>query len=108
MKIFGSDPNFKQAKVNDVKKQDQAAAPVRSAKAETAPQADTAKGAETVAVSSFARDVAKAGTVVRNTPDIRKEKVSAIKEKIDKGEYHVSGDKIAGKIMDDIVKQGAK
>jgi negative regulator of flagellin synthesis FlgM len=107
MKVFGSDPNFKQARVDDVKKRDQAAS-ARSAKAETAPQTETAKGAETVAVSSFARDVAKAGTVVRNTPDIRKEKVSAIKEKIDKGEYHVSGDKIAGKIMEDIVKQGAK
>ena len=108
MKVFGSDPNFKQAKVNDVKKQDQAASAVRSAKNETAHETESAKGAETVAVSSFARDVGKAGTVVRNTPDIRKEKVAAIKEKIDKGEYHVSGDKIAGKIMDDIVKQGAK
>ena len=107
MKVFGSDPNFKQARVDDVKKRDQVAS-VRNAKAETATQTETAKGAETVAVSSFARDVAKAGTVVRNTPDIRKEKVSAIKEKIDKGEYHVSGDKIAGKIMEDIVKQGAK
>ena len=107
MKVFGSDPSFKQAKVDDVKKRDQAAS-IRSAKADATPQADANKGAETVAVSNFARDVGKAGTVVRNTPDIRKEKIAAIKEKIDKGEYHVSGDKIAGKIMDDIVKQGAK
>lgn len=106
MKVFGADPNFKQAKVDEVKKRDQAAS-MRGAKNETAQPADT-KGAETVAVSSFARDVGKAGTVVRNTPDIRKEKVSALKEKIDKGEYHVSGEKIAGKIMEDIVRQGKK
>lgn len=103
MKILGSDPNFKQSKIDEVKKRDQAASP-RGASNETAPS-DT-KGAETVAVSSFAKDVGKAGTVVRNTPDIRKDKVAAIKEQIDKGEYHVSGEKIAGKIMEDIVKQG--
>lgn len=107
MKIFGADPNFKQAKVEDVQKRDQAAS-VRSAKNETAQQTSGTKGAETVAVSSFARDVGKAGAVVRNTPDIRKEKIAAIKDQIDKGEYHVSGDKIAGKIMEDIVKQGAR
>lgn len=106
MKVFGSDPNFKQSKVDEVRKRDQAAS-VRGAKNETAQASDT-KGAETVAVSSFAKDVSKAGTVVRNTPDIRKEKVAAIKEQIDRGEYHVSGDKIAGKIMEDIVKQSAK
>lgn len=107
MKVFGSDPNFKQAKVDEVRKRDQAASS-RGAKSETAQQASDTRGAETVAVSSFAKDVGKAGTVVRNTPDIRKEKVAAIKEQIDRGEYHVSGDKIAGKIMEDIVKQGAK
>lgn len=106
MKVFGSDPNFKQSKVDEVKKRDQAAS-TRGAKNETAQTSDS-KGAETVAVSSFAKDVGKAGTVVRNTPDIRKEKVAAIKEQIDRGEYHVSGEKIAGKIMEDIVKQGAK
>lgn len=107
MKIFGADPSFKQAKIDDVQKRDQAAS-TRNAKNEAAPQTVSAKGAETVAVSSFARDVGKAGAVVRDTPDIRKEKVAAIKDKIDKGEYHVSGDKIAGKIMEDIVKQGTK
>lgn len=106
MKVFGSDPNFKQTKIDEVKKRDQAVS-TRNARNETSPQAasDT-KGAETVAVSSFAKEVGKAGTVVRNTPDIRKEKVAAIKEQIDKGEYHVNSDKIAGKIMEDMVKQG--
>jgi negative regulator of flagellin synthesis FlgM len=107
MRILGADPNFNQAKVDDVKKRDQAAS-LRGAKNETTQSTSDTKGAETVAVSSFARDVGKAGAVVRNTPDIRKEKIAAIKEQIDKGEYHVSGDKIAGKIMEDIVKQGAR
>lgn len=106
MKVFGSDPNFKQTKIEDVKKRDQAVS-MRNARNETASQtAPDAKGAETVAVSSFAKEVGKAGAVVRNTPDIRKEKVAAIKEKVASGEYYVSSDKIAGKIMEDVVKQG--
>jgi negative regulator of flagellin synthesis FlgM len=106
MKIFGADPNYKQAKVDDVQKRDQAAS-VRNTRNEAAPQAASdSKGAETVALSSFAKDVGKAGAVVRNTPDIRKEKVAAIKEKLANGDYYVSSDKIAGKIMVDMVKQG--
>jgi negative regulator of flagellin synthesis FlgM len=105
VKIFGADPNYNQAKIDEVRKRDQAAS-TRNAKSDAgSTAAGETKGSETVAVSSFAKEVSKAGTVVRNTPDIRKEKVDAIKEKVAKGEYFVSSEKIAGKIMEDIVKQ---
>ncbi|MBI4667532.1 MAG: flagellar biosynthesis anti-sigma factor FlgM [Nitrospinae bacterium] len=105
MKVFGADPNYNQARVEDLKKRDQAAA-AKSAKYESGGAASAeSKTSATVAVSGFAKEVSKAGTEVRNTPDIRREKVEAIKEKISKGEYYVSSEKIAGKIIDDIVKQ---
>ncbi|MBI5816032.1 MAG: flagellar biosynthesis anti-sigma factor FlgM [Nitrospinae bacterium] len=107
MKVFGADPNYNQARVDDLKKRDQAAA-VKAARSD-APAAEAGKSSSTatnVAVSGFAKEVAKANTAVKNTPDVRKEKVDAIKEKISKGEYHVDSEKIAGKIVADMVKQG--
>lgn len=103
MKIFGPDPNVNQnKKIEDLRRSGKQA-PEKAAKS------GGSRGgvSETVALSGQARDVAKAGERVRVSPDVRKEKVEAVREKIERGEYHVSGDQIAGKIIEDIIKGGA-
>ena len=105
MKVFGSDPNFNQNKVEELRKRD-GSAKAKASKSESPPSG--VRASETVAVSGTAREVAKISDRARVSPDIRKEKVDAIKEKIDKGEYFVSGEKIAGKIIEDIIRQDKK
>ncbi|VAX19722.1 hypothetical protein MNBD_NITROSPINAE02-55 [hydrothermal vent metagenome] len=103
MKVSGPDQNFNQAKIDEIRNRGKNAAARSDGRGEAS--SDTAKASSTVAVSGMARDIGKASANVRATPDIRKEKVDAIKEQVDSGQYFVDGDKIAGKIIDDIIKQ---
>ncbi|VAX18042.1 hypothetical protein MNBD_NITROSPINAE01-1090 [hydrothermal vent metagenome] len=106
MKIFGSDPNLSNAKVDEVRRQGQEAQ--KTAKAAPKPEtAGSAKTVETVSVSGMAQEAAKVSKQVRVAPETRKEKVEALKDQIDRGEYQVSGEKVAGKIIEDIIKQGS-
>ncbi len=103
MKIFGADNAYNQAKIDELRSRERSA-PVKSGK--SGDGASQVRSSETVAVSGMAREIGKIKSAVHDTPDVRKEKIQAIKESIAKGEYHVSGDKIAGKIIEDIIKQG--
>ncbi len=103
MKITGADSNLNQAKVDELRNKERQA-PAKSGNS----QKSVAKGTstETVAVSGMAKEIGKVRASVKEVPDVRKEKVEAIKAKIEAGEYHVSADQIAGKIIKDIIKQG--
>ena len=103
MKISGVDKNFNQAKVDDARSRQKVAVAKQSADGSKTSGSSQAS-AETVSVSGVGREIAKVKTAARQAPDIRREKVNAIKERISRGEYHVSGDKIAGKMIEDIVK----
>ena len=52
-----------------------------------------------VKISSVGKDFAFALNAVKNTPDIRMDKVNEISAKIASGEYNVSGNDIASKIL---------
>ena len=52
-----------------------------------------------VSLSSTARDIQLAEKVIEKLPDIREEKVQALKDQIATGKYNVSGEKIAEKMM---------
>lgn len=52
-----------------------------------------------VKISSVGKDFAFAMNAVKNTPDIRMDRVNEISAKIASGEYNVSGDDIAAKIL---------
>jgi negative regulator of flagellin synthesis FlgM len=108
MQIFGADKNYNQQRIDDVRKRDQAVETKNQARqgAQETVKSGGGKTETTVALSGMAREVGKASAQVKNTPDIRKEKIEAIKEKIASGQYHVSSDKLAGKIIEDIVRQG--
>jgi flagellar biosynthesis anti-sigma factor FlgM len=61
---------------------------------------------EKIMVSDVGREIAKIQGQVKKTPDIRSDKVKSIKSQVDSGTYYVSSDKIASKIVEDIVKNG--
>lgn len=61
---------------------------------------------EKMLVSDMGREVAKIQGQLKKTPDVRADKVKAIKSQVDSGSYYVSSDKIASKIVEDIVKHG--
>lgn len=102
MKVFGADNSFNQSKIDELRNREKSA----PAKSDGSAAASTkGKSGETVSVSGLAREIGKVKATVRDVPDVRREKVEALREKIDKGEYFVSGDEIAGKIIEDIIKQ---
>jgi len=54
---------------------------------------------EKVNLSTVAKDIQQAKNVLDQTPDIREEKIQEIKKQIENGEYNVSGEKIAEKMV---------
>ena len=75
----------------------------RAAQANRAQQADTApraNRADSVELSSNARRMAAARDAVQNTPDVRQEKVDAIKQRIESGTYEVPARVLARKLLD--------
>ncbi len=72
-------------------------------KANKAKKAYAAKPVEgmkdSVSLSSFAKELSVAKNAVDNVPDVRSDKVNAIKEQIKNGTYNVSAEQIADKIM---------
>lgn len=68
------------------------------------PSTSGAGGAgEQIALSSKAKDIQKAHEVIRSTPDIRTDKVNAIKQKIADGSYKVDSQAVADKILKQVV-----
>ncbi len=104
--ISGVDKNFVPQRVDSAKGQAQSAVAKNAQGSD--PQSASAKSAETVTVSTVAQEVGKVHGQIKSAPDIRREKVQAIKDKIDKGEYKVSSDAIAGKVIEDIARQGSR
>jgi negative regulator of flagellin synthesis FlgM len=62
-------------------------------------------GTEQVAISPKAKDIQKATNVVNATPDIRIEKVEQIKDQISSGNYHISSDQLAEKVLQNIINE---
>ncbi|MDL1962759.1 MAG: flagellar biosynthesis anti-sigma factor FlgM [Deltaproteobacteria bacterium] len=54
-----------------------------------------------VVLSSKAREIQEAKKLLNSLPDIREEKVAHLKEQIKNGTYHIEGDKIAVKMLNE-------
>ncbi len=54
---------------------------------------------EKVNLSATARDIQQLRNVIAELPDIREEKVQDLKSRIEQGNYNVSGDQIAEKMV---------
>ena len=52
-------------------------------------------GGDKVALSPMAREIAEAKKAIDSMPDIREEKVAAIKKEIETGTYKIDGKKVA-------------
>ncbi|MGD9235697.1 MAG: flagellar biosynthesis anti-sigma factor FlgM [Desulfobacterales bacterium] len=55
--------------------------------------------ADTVALSSAAKDIQEAQRKLQAIPDVREEKVAQLKEQIEKGTYEMDAEKIADKML---------
>ncbi len=69
--------------------------------AEASANGSAVGGAASTDISQRARDLAKAKQAAASAPDVREEKIRALKERIQKGEYNVKPDAIADKLVDE-------
>jgi negative regulator of flagellin synthesis FlgM len=56
------------------------------------------RGTDGVEISSIGRDIQTAKTAVKNSPDVRENRVAELKKKIASGTYDVSGESFAEKL----------
>ncbi len=59
----------------------------------------TSVSRDSVQISSFGRDLQVAKEAVQNAPDVREDKVKAIKEQINAGTYNVPMSALADKLL---------
>ncbi len=57
-----------------------------------------------VELSQTARDIKKIESVLKTTPEVRTEKVNALKEQIETGSYQVDSQKVANAMLADLLK----
>lgn len=77
----------------------------KSASAKTEQASAPSSGTEQIALSSKAKVIQKAHEVIRNSADVRTEKVNELKERIQNNDYHVSSDKLAEAVLQEIISE---
>ena len=63
------------------------------------------QGTENIALSSKAKDIQKAHEAVKNSSDIRVDKVERVNTEIAEGRFHVDSDELAEKILKDVITE---
>jgi negative regulator of flagellin synthesis FlgM len=58
-----------------------------------------------LSISNQAKDFQTALRALKDIPDIRQDKVKSIQKKFDSGEYNVSGNDLADKLIDSIINK---
>ncbi len=71
---------------------------------ENTTQAPLGRREDKVELSQTAKDIKKIESVLKTTPDVRAEKVKAIKEQIEAGTYQADSKKIANAMLADLLK----
>ncbi len=95
MKLTGIFPPVKTEKVQVRKSEDSAAAtPEKSA-----------QPTDRVVLSAGSLEVQKAKDILEQTPDVRMERVQALKEEIARGEYQVDPRRLADKMMGSLLSE---
>jgi negative regulator of flagellin synthesis FlgM len=64
--------------------------------------------ADRVEISAQSRDLKKMNDILAQTPDIRMEKVAALKKAVEEGRYQVNAANIAGKMVKEILVESNK
>lgn len=70
--------------------------------------AKTPAAADRVEISSRSRDLNRIHEVLARTPDIRSEKVEALKKAVAEGKYQVSAENLAAKMIREILAESGK
>ena len=73
--------------------------------AQSQSDASATSDTEQIAISSKAKDIQKATEAVNAAPDIRTEKVERIKNEIARGDYRVSSEDLAEKVLENIITE---
>ena len=60
---------------------------------------NTVSRTDQVQISSIGKDIQTVKQAVANTPDVREDKISSVKPKIQNGTYEVSSDDFASKLL---------
>jgi negative regulator of flagellin synthesis FlgM len=69
------------------------------------PASGRASSSEQIVLSSKAKVIQKAQEVVKNSPNVRTERVDRIKKEIGEGRFSVESDVLAEKILKDIISE---
>jgi negative regulator of flagellin synthesis FlgM len=91
MKISDIFPQIKAEKIQVKKNQEASAAKVDSASSTT--------GSDRVDLSTASADVQRMQSILQETPEIRMEKVEALKRQIERGEYQIDPYRVADKML---------
>lgn len=96
MKLTGIFPQVKTEKV-----------PLKKSGGEVASSADAGKTlpADRVELSAGSQDVQKAKAILAQTPDVRADKVQALREKIADGDYTVDPHRIADSLLTSLLSE---
>lgn len=71
----------------------------------TSEETSTSSVSARVNLSEESKVAQKAAETIRNTPDVRQEKIQALKEKIEAGQYQVDSDKVADKLLRNLLSE---
>lgn len=63
------------------------------------PKSNTVQGHDSVSFSTFAKEMKLATKAVKEAPEVRMDKVNQIKAQIEAGQYNVTANQIAEKIL---------
>ncbi|MDP2799288.1 MAG: flagellar biosynthesis anti-sigma factor FlgM [Deltaproteobacteria bacterium] len=82
----------------------QAAQEPRQVEREKQAAAEQSQATDKVELSAASRDIQKIQEVLKNTPDVRAEKVQELKSKIESGQYRVDAREIANKMVSNLIQ----
>ena len=100
MEIPGNDFRIKSKTIQDrIKVGD------KKSVAQSQSDASATSDTEQIAISSKAKDMQKATEAGNAAPDIRTEKVERIKNEIARGDYRVSSEDLAEKVLENIITE---
>jgi negative regulator of flagellin synthesis FlgM len=94
-------------KISDIHQQANTAQYVNQANSSNSPDKpqppkeaeDKSSSQDKVELSVQSKEMQKVYEVLQTTPDVRDEKVSALKESIQQGQYQIDGEALAGKMI---------
>ncbi|MHB1285035.1 MAG: flagellar biosynthesis anti-sigma factor FlgM [Leptospirales bacterium] len=93
------------AKPEGVPEKDKVRKPEASAESQRVSESGSAGETDLVEISGPAKQVARLRELIRQTPDVRSQKVMEIKNRVDRGEYHVPAREILRKMVEAAVAE---